>query len=593
MLQKEKTKCYENGFPVRFECDTPEELARKHPGAAKILMEERKEKFEAKGIFLDGFGKVSAMVFMDFRLHIWDILVFCAIKLFCGMDGHACIKVSTIRKATNLGARAVKEAIKNLERYGYLEIVTFHSGRGNRARSEFICIDNPKGLHGTYTMKGTYRGGYCEFAMYYDQWGRVSKAVFCDDSLDKYAKLVYVVLCILGEGNMSFTGRNADLSLLLREFTKERIQKALRHLQQRGYVEVFALCRGSEYYINAKPHNIPYPTMFFCNDISKAIKGERAMPERIPDISCDAGESVSIDDIVQRARLRVPLEKWKHQRNLKQAKEDYEDLLSSTPFYRESLVGEDPRLDTLRSMDVRRSTSKCHTDKSASIEALIHDCEEEDKAHPCGDFGAAYKRGYDLRRPETDFLVLVAKCDRTMRYGEVSEDEEIIWKITARGGIPEEFAYPENKAKLLRALELLQDAVPGIDTNLENKCLKQAIDTLKAVAEKDGKYKVNGEPVSLPDMVHALNKVLTVDDGGVTLSGFLQYVAKYAAANMLRSNVQRFKTAIVHMMESLCYLGKSLVPIVESERDYTKFLYSPLPLWHRGKSCWGTRYRIA
>ena len=593
MSQQRIKKCYENGFPVRFDCDTPEELARKYPDISKTLMEERREKFKANGIFLDGFGRVSAAVFMDFRLHVWDILVFCALKLFCGKDNHAGVKVSTIRKATNLGAKAVAEATKNLQRYGYIEIVTFHSGRGNRARSEFICIDNPKGLHGTYTMKGTYRGGYCEFPMRFDQWGCVSKAVFCDDGLNKYAKLTYAALCVLGEGAMSFTGRNADLSLFLREFTKERIQKAIRHLQQRGYVEVFALCRGSEYYINSKPHNIPYPTMFFCNDINKTIKGERAVPERIADISYDMGESLSVVDIVQSAIQQIPFQKMKHQRNLKQAQEDYESLLASTPSYRESLVGEDPRLDTLDYLDRKRIHDKCHTDKSASIKTLIHDCEEEDKAHPCDDFGAAYKRGYDLRRPETDFLALVAKCDRTMRYGEVSEDEEIIWKITARGGIPEEFAYPENKAKLLRALDLLLDAVPGIDTNLENRCLKQAIDTLKAVAEKDGKYKVNGEPVSLPDMVHALNKVLTVDDGGVTLSGFLQHVAKYAAANLLKANVQRFKTAIVHMMESICNQGKHITPHPRGGGIYWAFYGSPLPLWHLGKSCWGTKYRMA
>ena len=293
-----RVKCYENGFPVRFEYDTPEELARKYPGISETLMDARKEKFEEKGIFLDGFGIVSAAVFMDSNLHVWDKLVFCAIKLFCGKDNHACINANTIRKATNLGDKAVKEAIKNLEWYGYIEIFTSHSGKGKFARPEYICFDNPKGLHGAYPLKGTYRCNYCEFPMRFDQWGRVSRAVFCDDGLNKYDKLTYAALCVLSGGAMSFVGKNADLSLFLGGFTKERIQKSLQHLQQRGYVEVIALSHGSEYCINAKPHNIPYPAMFFRNDISKAITGERAMPERIWDISCDAGESISIDDIV-------------------------------------------------------------------------------------------------------------------------------------------------------------------------------------------------------------------------------------------------------------------------------------------------------
>ena len=351
MAKMKRAKSYENGFPVRFDRDTPEELANQHPDATRILIEERKEKFEKNGIFLDGFGIVSAAVFMDSNLHVWDKLVFCAIKLFCGMDNHACIKVSTIRKATNLGVKAVQEAIENLQWYGYID--TFHSGHGSRTQPEYICIDNPKWLQGSYTMKGTYRSNYCEFPMRFDQWGRVSRAVFCDDGLNKYDKLTYAALCILGEGAMSFIGKNASLSLFLGGFTKERIQKSLQHLQQRGYVDIFALSRGSEYCINAMPHNIPNPTMFFCNDISKAINGERATTERISDISCDAGESLSIDDIVQRARFRVPLEKWKHQRNLKQAQEDYEDLLASTPSYMKSLVGKDPRLDALEYIENR------------------------------------------------------------------------------------------------------------------------------------------------------------------------------------------------------------------------------------------------
>lgn len=581
-------KFYENGIPVRSHFVNPEILAGRFPEASKMLVEKRKEKFDSSGIFLDGFGIVNACVFMDFNLHIWDKLVFCAIKLFCGKNHHAGIKISTIRKATNLGAKSVLQAVKNLESNGYLEIKTFHSGGGCRARSEFVCIDNPKGFHGVNTIKGSYRNEYCQLEMRFSQWGRISKAVFCDDGLNKYAKLAYAALCILGEGDMTYNGKNADLSLLIGGFTKERLQHALRHLEQRGYISIYALCRGSAYTINLRPHNIPYPTMFFCNDLSKVTKGKRTVPERFSDISEGIGEQITVSDIVQATIIRQQQRiQEKHQRNISRAGQDYQNLLDSTPSYQQELVREDPRLVLLElnSYYHGNKSSKPAEEPSEEVKALVKQCALYDESHPGEDYGKAFKREYDLQHPKTRFLKQVKECHMASLHDNVSEDEMIIFKIIARRGIPEEFAFEENKHKLLRCLELMMDTIPGIHTRLENECLLRAIKTLRDIAQQNRRYKIKNEWVDVVRMIHSINKLLVADENGVSLAGFLQHVAKFAAENLVSANVQHYKTSIVYMMESLCNYGKPLAPVQEGERDYMKFLY-PLPNWHYRKSCW-------
>ena len=106
-------------------------------------------------------------------------------------------------------------------------------------------------------------------------------------------------------------------------------------------------------------------------------------------------------------------------------------------------------------------------------------------------------------------------------------------------------------------------------------------------------YRINGEKVNKLDLILSINQVLSSDDGGVSMAGFLQYVSKHAAKKMLCGDVQHFKTSIVHMMETACNTESRIKPVEESSKEYSRFQIGKPSLWHEGRSCWAPGASIA
>lgn len=590
-------KCYEHGIPILQNAIDPQKLSAKHPAETAFLMEQRRARFERSGVFLDGFGLVSAAGLMDFRLSAWEKLVLAAMKVFSGKDHHARVKVSTIRKATNLGKRQVDDAIAALTNYGYLKSVSCRDEKNRRARSEYICIDNPKGLRGTYTCKGEYRGAHYEFPMRFDQWGRVSKAVFCDEQLNKYDKLLYVALCVMGKGNMAFDGKHGYLSILLGGYTKERLQHAFQRLEAFGYIHTTPINQGRHYTINVKPHCIPYPAMFFCNDMFKLLSyKELHQGIRISDLSSVLGKPVVIDDVVTAALIRQEQYVMGYRGfDAERAESVYQEISSSVPDYKRVLLSADPRLSHI---DLHSSAPEgmvvddapVWPEPSKEVVALLEACREEDKKTPAHDYGREYERGFDLRKPQNKFQEKIASLHRANVCENLTEEDKIIYKICARGGIPEEFGWPENSDNLLKTIDLLLDAVPGIETAVEYKCLLQALQTLRNIAEFGSRYKVNGEQVDVIQFIHSINYAMTIDEGGVTISGLLQRAAKFGGKNLVQGNVNHFKSAIVHLLENLTRMRQHFSPIQKSDPSY-RDLQRTLPMWHGGSSGWTFKAR--
>ena len=578
MSSASPSKTYHNGIPIRHSFKDPDELANEHPGATQILLIERAERAQHNGIFLDGFGIVSAAVFMDFRLRPMDKLVFSALKLFAGADGHTSVKINTLRSATNLGKQALRQSIKNLTECGYLQYATSHNKKGQRTRTEFICIDNPKKFQGNYTLKGKYRGEYAEFPMKFTRWGRVSKAVFCDENIDKYAKLVYVSLCILGSGSLVFGGKNAYISLFIGGISRENLQKALKELEDWEYIRIFHKLRWNKYAINIKPEHVPYPAMFFCNDLNKILKGKDNQHKgRISDVSSVVGENIHLEEIIDSIQKAQKFELGDIGKRTSAVNDDLEDD-EQTDFFDYSVISEK---EEAPAEPIPPKISK-------ELETLLEECKKEDVTHPEADYGRNLQREIDLQAPEDEFQQLLSRLNQFLLY-KATEDQKILAKLVLNGGIPVEYALELNEEKLLRSFELLMDAVPGIHTTMENKCLQQALDTLNAIATRKRTYRINGEPINMVDFIIAFNRVLSVDDSGVSMAGFLQYVAKCAANKLLCGDVQHFKTSIVHLMESFCKRGIRLFPVLESSTSYKDaFDNQRWSIWHKGRSCWAT-----
>lgn len=570
-------KNYKNGFPVQAKSKTPVQLMDEYFDETIWLRVARRERAEKDGIFLDGFGIVTAMVFMDYDLRIWDKLVFAALKLFAGADGHTRVKQQTICGATMLGRQAVQRAIKNLVQHGYVQCVTTHEKSGKRARNEYICFDNPRGLGGDGPLKGKYRGKLLEYKLPFKQWGRVSKAVFCDESLDKYAKLVYVALCVLGCGRLFFTGTNAHISALIGNISRGCLQKALKQLENHDYIIIYHVLHQSKYVINMKPEQIPYPEMFYCNDITKVLKKDSNQnEERIADISSVTGTDASVEkivtEIIKSQESELPeLRKRKLVRGVSGdfALQDSED----------NILGNDYELYE-DYFDAAKKTKKI----PEKLEKFLNDCKTEDTKHPEMDYGRKYHRKVDLTAPENEFQCVLSRLHQLLYTA--TDDEKVLAKLVVNEGIPVEYARKENKEQLLRCIDFLVDAVPGIHTTIGNKCLQQIIDILRSIVLRTHVYKINGEPVSMLDFILSFNNVLTVDDGGVSMAGFLQQVAKHAAKRRLCGDVQNFKTGIVHMMESTCRARRKLEPVLETQSDYSQFKTHTRAVWHSGRSCW-------
>lgn len=567
---------YQDGKPVRHKYQTREELEASNPDVAASLRYIRKIKAKRDGVFLDGFGIITAMVFMDFRLNPLDVLVYVALKLFCGINGHTFVKMDTLCRATGLGITTVRQCIKNLIRCGYVQSISTHTKNGRRSRNEYICNDNPKEFKGEGPLKGHYREDSFEYKLRFEQYGRISKAIFCDEDLTWYAKLVYAALCVLGRGYMVFTGKNAHIALLIGKISRKHIQDGLKQLVSKGYISIYRMHWQSKYVINTKPEEIPYPNMFFCNDFYKYGKEVDNYQEgRIPDLSSLVGKNLPITKLVnqiQKMQKSEMIDVWDF------SNEEPDNPPKRTLCYVDELPAEAEEVSPPEFSDEMKN--------------LLNTCEEEDTEHPEMDYGRKYQREIDLTAPKTDYQWALSGLYQ--RYlNEATEDEKYLTQLIFNGGIPADCAMPGNEKKFLRCLDFLMAPVPGIHTAMENKCLQRSIETLKEMAAGKRTYRINGEKVNKLDLIVSLNRVLSSDDGGISMAGFLQYVSKHAAKKMLCGDVQHFKTSIVHMMETTCRSRISREPLSETDKLYDRFSTTQPPLWHEDRSCWALGASIA
>ena len=568
---------YLNGKPVRHKFMTIEELNAEHPGAVDVAKYVRKEKTKECGIFLEGFGIVTAAVFMDYRLRPMDKLVYVALKLFSGKDGHAYVKQETIRQATNLGELAVRQSIKNLIQCGYVQYLTSHDKRGRRTRHEYICFDNPKDFDENkyYPIKGKYDGEQVEHKLKAGNWGRVSKAIFCDDNLDKYAKLVYAALCVLGRGDMAFRGKNAYIAAMIGNISREHIQRGLKQLADRGYISIYRMQWRSKYAINIWPKEMPYPRMFLFNDVFKSlgfIKEHR--DNRISDVSSFIQEDVTVKQMSSIANELAKAERLA-----------LYDVRKREP-------DDNSAEDVLDYVEEKPAAEKKPKEVSDELKQLLEKCLQEDAAKPDMDYGRKYQREIDLTAPKTDYQWALSGLYQRYLY-EATEDEKYLTQLIFNGGIPADCAMPGNEKKFLRCLDFLMAPVPGIHTAMEDKCLNQSIESLRDMAAGKRPYRINGEKVNKLDLIVSLNRVLSNDDGGVSMAGFLQYVSKHTAKKMLCGDVQHFKTSIVHMMEAACNTESRVKPVEESSKEYSRFQMGKPSIWHVGRSCWALGASIA
>lgn len=567
---------YQDGKPVRHKFMTIEELNAEHPGAVDVAKYVRKEKAKKCGILLDGFGKVTAAIFVDFRIGFEEILVFAAFKAMAGKDGHACVKQDTIRQTTNLGKEAVRRATKNLTKCGYLQHLTFHDEKGRRARHEYVCIDNPQNFNlPSYPVYGKYAGEEVVYRVKAEQWGIIPKAVFCDDNLDKYAKIVFVTLCVLSRGDMVFTGKNAYIAAMIGNISREHIQRGLKQLDDRGYITIYRMQWRSKYAINIWPKEMPYPRMFLFNDVFKTlgfIKEHR--DNRISDVSSFIQEDVTVK---QMSSIANELAKAERLALYDVRKREPDDA---------------PAEDVLDYIEEKPVAEKKPKEVSDELKQLLEKCLQEDAKHPEADYGRKYQREIDLTAPKTDYQWALSGLYQRYLY-EATEDEKYLTQLIFNGGIPADCAMPGNEKKFLRCLDFLMAPVPGIHTAMEDKCLNQSIESLRDMAAGKRTYRINGEKVNKLDLILSINQVLSSDDGGVSMAGFLQYVSKHAAKKMLCGDVQHFKTSIVHMMETACNTESRIKPVEESSKEYSRFQIGKPSLWHEGRSCWAPGASIA
>lgn len=246
---------YQDGKPVRHNYFmTQERLEQEHPETVSQLRKEREEKASKDGIFLDGFGLVTAAVFLDCRLRAMDKLVYSALKLFADADGHVIVSQKILCLVSKIGVSSVRKCIKNLLQCGYVQYAASNDKKAGRTH-EYICSDNPENLKGCFSLKGLYEGDYVKYEVNSEQFARVSKAVLFDEAIDKYAKLVYIAICVLSSEYMEFDGKNAYLSLFIGDISREHIQKGLKQLVQKDYIHIRRMMWKSKFIINIFPNH--------------------------------------------------------------------------------------------------------------------------------------------------------------------------------------------------------------------------------------------------------------------------------------------------------------------------------------------------
>lgn len=202
-----------------------------------------------------------------------------------------------------------------------------------------------------------------------------------------------------------------------------------------------------------------------------------------------------------------------NKKEMQEAKNKFKAHFDTTSLCQDATLSIDPHLAIVLGPRNKMATFlKAHQDPSNDCEALLEKYVNEDFAdNPQGD---ETRKKVVMKTQNEHFMEdfeLVERYFLRNAHGEVTEDEEVLFKIAIRGGIPEEFGWPENRKKLIRSLDVFLEPVFRGVLLPQDEEIKVYIAQIHALKDLICNEKIHGKSRALlksclPDIIHEINR---------------------------------------------------------------------------------------